>query len=130
MSVDWWALGCSIYEMVAARLPFKDFKEKVQNEEVTRRTLEDECKYDHKHFNAPTKDIISRLLKKRVQNRLGCRYVTPRPLQSIDAVCLMPPGGWLQYSSLFVLLDPTSSQQWCLMFWVDLSLLLVFTECF
>ncbi|CAB1348764.1 unnamed protein product [Coregonus sp. 'balchen'] len=44
MSVDWWALGCSIYEMVAARLPFKDYKEKVQKEEVARRTLEDECK--------------------------------------------------------------------------------------
>ncbi|MEQ2300425.1 Rhodopsin kinase grk7-b [Ameca splendens] len=27
-SVDWWALGCSIYEMVAGRLPFKDFREK------------------------------------------------------------------------------------------------------
>uniref|UniRef100_A0A3P8TJD3 G protein-coupled receptor kinase n=1 Tax=Amphiprion percula TaxID=161767 RepID=A0A3P8TJD3_AMPPE len=77
-SVDWWALGCSIYEMVAARLPFKDFREKVQNEEVTRRTLEDECKYDHKLFDFPTKDIISRFLKKRVQHRLGCRGDDPR----------------------------------------------------
>lgn len=72
-SVDWWAVGCSIYELVAARLPFKDFKEKVQNEEVTRRTLEDECKFEHKRFDAPTKDIIGRFLKKKVQNRLGCR---------------------------------------------------------
>lgn len=72
-SVDWWAFGCSIYEMVAARLPFKDFKEKVQNDEVTRRTLEDECKYDHKNFDQPTKDLVSRFLRKKVQNRLGCR---------------------------------------------------------
>lgn len=72
MSVDWWSLGCSIYEMVAARLPFKDFREKVQNDEVTRRTLEDECKFDRKRFDAPTIDIISRLLKKKVQYRLGC----------------------------------------------------------
>lgn len=72
-SVDWWALGCSIYEMVAARLPFKDFREKVQNEEVTRRTLEDECKFEYKGFDAPTKDIISRLLKKKMGIRLGCR---------------------------------------------------------
>uniref|UniRef100_A0A8B9JEM4 G protein-coupled receptor kinase n=1 Tax=Astyanax mexicanus TaxID=7994 RepID=A0A8B9JEM4_ASTMX len=42
MSVDWWALGCSIYEMVAGRLPFKDYKEKVQKEKVAQRTLEDE----------------------------------------------------------------------------------------
>ncbi|XP_029301655.1 LOW QUALITY PROTEIN: rhodopsin kinase 2-like [Cottoperca gobio] len=71
-SVDWWALGCSIYEMVAARLPFIDFREKVQNEEVTRRTLEDECKFEHKHFDAPSKDIISLFLKKKVAHRLGC----------------------------------------------------------
>ncbi|XP_042343037.1 rhodopsin kinase grk7-b [Plectropomus leopardus] len=77
-SVDWWALGCSLYEMVAARLPFKDFREKVQNEEVTRRTLEDECKFEHKNFDAPTKDIISRLLKKKVTNRLGSRGEDPR----------------------------------------------------
>ncbi|XP_070826620.1 rhodopsin kinase grk7-b [Chaetodon trifascialis] len=78
MSVDWWALGCSIYEMVAARLPFKDFREKVQNEEVTRRTLEDECKFEHKRFDAPTKDIISRFLRKKVQHRLGSRGEDPR----------------------------------------------------
>lgn len=72
-SVDWWSLGCSIYEMVAARLPFRDFREKVQNDEVTRRTLEDECKFEHKSFDAPTKDIISRFLKKRVARRFGCQ---------------------------------------------------------
>ncbi|KAG8002102.1 Rhodopsin kinase 2 [Nibea albiflora] len=77
-SVDWWALGCSIYEMVAARLPFKDFREKVQNEEVTRRTLEDECKFEHKRFDAPTKDIISRFLRKKAQHRLGSRGDDPR----------------------------------------------------
>uniref|UniRef100_A0A7N6FJ72 G protein-coupled receptor kinase n=1 Tax=Anabas testudineus TaxID=64144 RepID=A0A7N6FJ72_ANATE len=70
-SVDWWALGCSIYEMLAARLPFRDFREKVQDDEVTRRTLEDECKFEHKRFDAATKDIISRFLKKKVEHRLG-----------------------------------------------------------
>uniref|UniRef100_A0A665T432 G protein-coupled receptor kinase n=1 Tax=Echeneis naucrates TaxID=173247 RepID=A0A665T432_ECHNA len=70
-SVDWWALGCSIYEMVAARLPFKDFREKVHNGEVTRRTIEDDCKFEHKNFDAPSKSIISHFLKKRVENRLG-----------------------------------------------------------
>uniref|UniRef100_A0A3Q3GZD7 G protein-coupled receptor kinase n=1 Tax=Labrus bergylta TaxID=56723 RepID=A0A3Q3GZD7_9LABR len=78
MSVDWWALGCSMYEMVAARLPFKDFREKVQKEEVTRRTLDDECKFEQKLFDDTTKDIISRFLKKKVAHRLGCRGDDPR----------------------------------------------------
>lgn len=73
MSVDWWALGCSIYEMVAARLPFKDFKERVQKDEVTRRTLEDECKFEHTSFDAPSKEIIRLLLKKKAPQRLGCQ---------------------------------------------------------
>ncbi|XP_069546866.1 rhodopsin kinase grk7-b [Brachyistius frenatus] len=77
-SADWWALGCSIYEMAAARLPFKDFREKVQNEEVTRRTLEEECKFKHKHFDATTKDIISCFLKRKPAHRLGCRGDDPR----------------------------------------------------
>ncbi|XP_020796084.2 rhodopsin kinase grk7-b [Boleophthalmus pectinirostris] len=71
-SVDWWSLGCSIYEMVAARLPFKDFKEKVQTTELTRRTLEDTVKFEHKNFNEATKDIITRFLKKKTDYRLGC----------------------------------------------------------
>ncbi|KAM3875355.1 rhodopsin kinase grk7-b [Diretmus argenteus] len=77
-SVDWWALGCSIYEMVAARLPFKDYREKVQKDEVIRRILEDDCKFEHKRFDAPAKDIISLFLKKRVEKRLGCRGDDPR----------------------------------------------------
>lgn len=27
--VDWFAMGCSIYEIVAGRTPFKEYKEKV-----------------------------------------------------------------------------------------------------
>ncbi|XP_055735932.1 rhodopsin kinase grk7a-like [Salvelinus fontinalis] len=79
MSVDWWALGCSIYEMVAARLPFKDYKEKVQKEEVARRTLEDECKYEHKNFDEGTKAIIDLFLKKKIDERLGCRTKNEDP---------------------------------------------------
>ncbi|KAG1938757.1 rhodopsin kinase grk7-b [Pimephales promelas] len=72
-SVDWWALGCSIYEMVAGRLPFRDHKEKVTKEEITRRTLEDKCKFEHENFDAPSKDIISLFLKKNTEERLGCK---------------------------------------------------------
>ncbi|XP_073351158.1 rhodopsin kinase grk7-b [Pagrus major] len=76
--VDWWALGCSVYEMVAARLPFKDFREKVQKEEVTRRTLEEDIKFEHKCFDAPSKDIIRCFLRKKAQYRLGSRNEDPR----------------------------------------------------
>uniref|UniRef100_A0A671MJS0 G protein-coupled receptor kinase n=1 Tax=Sinocyclocheilus anshuiensis TaxID=1608454 RepID=A0A671MJS0_9TELE len=72
-SVDWWALGCSIYEMVAGRLPFRGHKEKVTKEEIVRRTLEDECKFEHKNFDGPSKDIIGLFLKKNVEDRLGCK---------------------------------------------------------
>ncbi|XP_019741652.1 rhodopsin kinase 2-like [Hippocampus comes] len=77
-SVDWWALGCCIYEMVAARLPFRDFREKVLKSEVTRRTLEDLCKFHHKGFDPTTKDVICCLLKKKVAHRLGCQCDDPR----------------------------------------------------
>ncbi|XP_067275437.1 rhodopsin kinase grk7-b isoform X6 [Pseudorasbora parva] len=77
-SVDWWALGCSIYEMVAGRLPFRDHKEKVTKEEIVRRTLQDECKFEHKNFDAPSKDIISLFLKKNIEDRLGCNGDDPR----------------------------------------------------
>ncbi|KAM6946104.1 LOW QUALITY PROTEIN: rhodopsin kinase grk7-b [Aplochiton taeniatus] len=76
-SVDWWALGCSVYEMLAARLPFKDYKEKVQKEEVVRRTMEDDCRFEHK-LNGPSKSLISQLLKRRVEYRLGSRGDDPR----------------------------------------------------
>uniref|UniRef100_A0A8C5DDY0 G protein-coupled receptor kinase n=1 Tax=Gouania willdenowi TaxID=441366 RepID=A0A8C5DDY0_GOUWI len=51
-SVDWWALGCSIYEMVAGYTPFKgpdSKKEKVEKEEVQRRIQNEEPKWEHKY---------------------------------------------------------------------------------
>nr|XP_057936644.1 rhodopsin kinase grk7-b [Doryrhamphus excisus] len=98
-SVDWWALGCSIYEMVAARLPFRDFREKVQKSEVTRRTLEDECKFDAKKFDSPTTNLIRGFLKKKLEQRLGCRGDDPREhpffhsinFQRLEAGLLEPP---------------------------------------
>ncbi|KAF1384114.1 hypothetical protein PFLUV_G00138930 [Perca fluviatilis] len=73
-SVDWWALGCSIYEMVAGYTPFKgpeSKKEKVEKEEVQRRILNEEPKWEHKCFDAVTKDIIQQFLKKKMEERLG-----------------------------------------------------------
>lgn len=75
-SVDWWALGCSIYEMVAGYTPFKgpdSKKEKVEKEEVQRRILNEEPKWEHKCFDAATKDIIQQFLKKKIEERLGMK---------------------------------------------------------
>ncbi|TFK01157.1 NFU1 iron-sulfur cluster scaffold-like protein, mitochondrial [Platysternon megacephalum] len=71
--VDWFAMGCSIYEMVAGRTPFKDFKEKVNKDEVKKRTLEDEVKFEHANFTAETKDICRLFLAKKSEDRLGSR---------------------------------------------------------
>lgn len=75
-SVDWWALGCSIYEMVAAYTPFKgpeSGKQKVEKEEVQRRICKEEPPWEHKNFDAPTKAIIQEFLKKNIDERLGCK---------------------------------------------------------
>ncbi|XP_042676342.1 rhodopsin kinase GRK7 isoform X2 [Centrocercus urophasianus] len=71
--VDWFAMGCSIYEMIAGRTPFKNFKEKVDKDEVKRRTLEDEVKFEHANFTEETKDICRLFLAKKPENRLGSR---------------------------------------------------------
>lgn len=73
--VDWFALGCTIYEMVAARTPFRDHKEKISKEELKRRTMEDEVKFEHSGFDEATKDICKMFLAKKPENRLGSRYV-------------------------------------------------------
>ncbi|KAG7246695.1 hypothetical protein CRUP_029190, partial [Coryphaenoides rupestris] len=73
-SVDWWALGCSIYEMVAGYTPFKgpeSKKEKVEKEEVQRRIQHEEPPWEHKCFDAVTKDLIQQFLKKKMDERLG-----------------------------------------------------------
>ncbi|CAL1579363.1 unnamed protein product [Knipowitschia caucasica] len=75
-SVDWWALGCSIYEMVAGYTPFKgpdSLKVKVEKEEVQRRIQNEEPSWDHRCFDAATKDIIQQFLKKKMEERLGVK---------------------------------------------------------
>uniref|UniRef100_A0A8C0XST4 Protein kinase domain-containing protein n=1 Tax=Castor canadensis TaxID=51338 RepID=A0A8C0XST4_CASCN len=45
--VDWFAMGCSIYEMVAGRTPFRDYKEQVSKEDLRQRTLKEEVSFQH-----------------------------------------------------------------------------------
>ncbi|XP_003942630.2 rhodopsin kinase GRK7 [Saimiri boliviensis] len=77
--VDWFAMGCSIYEMVAGRTPFKDYKEKVSKEEVKQRTLQDEVKFQHDNFTEEAKDICRLFLAKKPEQRLGCREKSDDP---------------------------------------------------
>ncbi|KAF7639612.1 G protein-coupled receptor kinase [Meloidogyne graminicola] len=58
--IDWWGLGCLIYEMIEGKAPFRQRKEKVKREEVERRVREDTEKG---------------LLHKEPTLRLGCRRV-------------------------------------------------------
>ncbi|KAM3930467.1 rhodopsin kinase GRK7 [Leptodactylus fuscus] len=69
---DWFSMGCTIYEMIAGQTPFKDPKEK-NKDEVKRRTLEEEVKFQHPNFTNEAKDICKLMLAKKPEQRLGSR---------------------------------------------------------
>uniref|UniRef100_A0A0N4ZS67 Protein kinase domain-containing protein n=1 Tax=Parastrongyloides trichosuri TaxID=131310 RepID=A0A0N4ZS67_PARTI len=69
MSVDWWALGILIFEMMSGDPPFpgenvKEFYEHIKGYEV--------MVFPPKIFSANAKNIISKLLIKNPKERLGC----------------------------------------------------------
>uniref|UniRef100_A0A1I7V5F5 G protein-coupled receptor kinase n=1 Tax=Loa loa TaxID=7209 RepID=A0A1I7V5F5_LOALO len=72
--VDWWGLGCLIYEMIEGKAPFRQRKEKIKREEVERRVREDQEKYSDK-FSESARTICRGLLHKEPGLRLGCRRV-------------------------------------------------------
>ncbi|CAK5083751.1 unnamed protein product [Meloidogyne enterolobii] len=72
--VDWWGLGCLIYEMIEGKAPFRQRKEKVKREEVERRVREDTEKYGEK-FTDAARTLCRGLLHKEPTLRLGCRRV-------------------------------------------------------
>ncbi|XP_007529996.1 rhodopsin kinase GRK7 [Erinaceus europaeus] len=77
--VDWFAMGCSIYEMIAGRTPFKDYKEKVTKEDLKQRTLKEEVKFEHDNFTEEAKDICTLFLAKKPEQRLGSREKSDDP---------------------------------------------------
>ncbi|XP_006737527.1 rhodopsin kinase GRK7 [Leptonychotes weddellii] len=79
--VDWFAMGCSIYEMVAGRTPFKDYKEKVSKEDLKQRTLKEEVRFQHDNFTEEAKDICRLFLAKKPEQRLGSREKSDDPRQ-------------------------------------------------
>uniref|UniRef100_F1KTH0 G protein-coupled receptor kinase n=1 Tax=Ascaris suum TaxID=6253 RepID=F1KTH0_ASCSU len=72
--VDWWGVGCLIYEMIEGKAPFRQRKEKVKREEVERRVREDQEKYSDK-FSEAARTLCRGLLHKEPNFRLGCRRV-------------------------------------------------------
>ncbi|XP_051973564.1 G protein-coupled receptor kinase 5 isoform X2 [Xyrauchen texanus] len=72
VSVDWWGLGCLIYEMTAGHAPFHNLKERLPRQEKERRVLEMTESYGSK-FDEDTKSICKSLLTKNPKERLGCK---------------------------------------------------------
>uniref|UniRef100_A0AAV2J7V4 G protein-coupled receptor kinase n=1 Tax=Knipowitschia caucasica TaxID=637954 RepID=A0AAV2J7V4_KNICA len=68
--VDYFTLGVTLYEMIAAKGPFRIRGEKVENEEVARRIINDPVNYTSA-FSKECKDLCEGLMMKDVTNRLG-----------------------------------------------------------
>ncbi|CAK6442704.1 unnamed protein product [Pipistrellus nathusii] len=100
-SVDYFALGVTLYEMIAARGPFRARGEKVENKELKQRILSEAVKYTDK-FSQASKDFCEALLEKDPEKRLGfrdgtCDGLRVNPLfkdinwRQLEAGMLMPP---------------------------------------
>ncbi|XP_067895946.1 rhodopsin kinase GRK1 [Heterodontus francisci] len=71
-SVDYFTLGVTLYEMIAAKGPFRYRGEHVENKEVKRRILNDPVTYCDK-FSEQSKLFCEALLEKDPDKRLGFR---------------------------------------------------------
>ena len=69
-SVDWWGLGCVIYEMIAGKPPFRDKKERVSKDLLDERVLKKPQQYNTK-FTPEASLICTHLLEKDPSARLG-----------------------------------------------------------
>ncbi|KAL2087415.1 hypothetical protein ACEWY4_016243 [Coilia grayii] len=100
-SVDYFTLGVTLYEFIAAKGPFRSRGEKVENKEVKKRILNEPVTYSEK-FSENAKSICEGLLAKSVNDRLGfkngsCNELRAHPFFSglnwrkLDAGILEPP---------------------------------------
>ncbi|XP_066841269.1 rhodopsin kinase GRK1 isoform X2 [Anser cygnoides] len=83
-AVDYFTLGVTLFEMVEARGPFRRRGEKVENQEVTRRTLHDPVTFSER-FSAAARAACEGLLAKDPGARLGfqagsCAQLKAHPL--------------------------------------------------
>ncbi|KAG7467030.1 hypothetical protein MATL_G00148900 [Megalops atlanticus] len=100
-SVDYFTLGVTLYEMVAAKGPFRTRGEKVEPKELKMRIINDPVTYTEK-FSEVTKSFCEGLLEKEVDKRLGfkngnCDELRAHPFFSnvnwrkLEAGILPPP---------------------------------------
>ncbi|XP_030648400.1 rhodopsin kinase GRK1b [Chanos chanos] len=100
-TVDYFTLGVTLYEMVAAKGPFRCRGEQVENSEVTRRILNDPVSYPDT-FSADLKAICEGLMEKDPEKRLGfknndCSILKSQPFFKdlnwgrLEAGILTPP---------------------------------------
>lgn len=70
-SVDWWAIGCIIYEFIVGIPPFNDESvEKVWENVKNKRITWPEIGYEENCMSPEAKDLIEKLLEPRPEKRL------------------------------------------------------------
>ncbi|KAI1885180.1 hypothetical protein AGOR_G00217530 [Albula goreensis] len=69
-SVDYFTLGVTLFEMIAAKGPFRSRGEKVENKELKKRIIKEPVTYPET-FSENAKSLCEGLLAKEVDNRLG-----------------------------------------------------------